>query len=59
MKNDLSRDDINLIIAQARQQRSAAAGDLMITGYHILATWIANQTNRLAHAIPVLPTKAH
>lgn len=59
MKHELSTNDIALIIAQARKQRSDAAGDLIVSAARQILAWLSNQADRLLHTFPASATKAH
>jgi len=56
MKRDLNTYDVNRILAQARQERSAAAGQLIVSGSRKALGWLAARTDKVLHAFLMSPT---
>lgn len=56
MRNDYDINDIELLIAQARQARSDAAGELIANGTHRALHWLAAVLDRALHAFLMSPT---
>lgn len=55
MKSDLNTDDIALLIAQARRQRSDMTGELIAGGSRKALAWLARTADRLLHALLMSP----
>lgn len=55
MQHDLDTDDITLLIAQARQHRSDATGELIANGSRKIVVWLTTRVDRLLHILLMSP----
>lgn len=56
MKPDLSREQMMIVVEQARYQRSLAAGEMYATAIRGTLRWLARVLDQFLHVLLMSPT---